>query len=50
MYSVYLLTVIFMRKYTTITISRDVLKDLKSVKREVKAESFGEAIKFLISF
>ena len=39
-----------MRKYTTITVDRGILRDLESVKREVKAESLGDAIEFLITF
>jgi len=39
-----------MRRYTTITINREILRDLERVKEEVGVESLGETIKYLISF
>ena len=39
-----------MGKYNTITISREALRDLESVKKEVGLGSLGETIRYLISF
>jgi predicted CopG family antitoxin len=39
-----------MGRYTTITVNREILRDLERVKKELNAESLGETIERLISF